>query len=216
MVDARIEAVLRSTEVVLRRHASKCVLGVRHLTKIEIAKKLVDSNLDDGIPQRTSREKGEAADKLREQKLDELRSLAKAYGIPAWAATHEDLVCRILEHEEWLDRQDGTDVVLRPRSSAAKRAARRVVRTYNGPGNDGGLTLELQLTFPDVRAQAELVMEHNFTALREFAAQHGITAKSGGQPSKDLIAFETVRRGLVDKLPPLDRRLHTTCKQRRH
>lgn len=73
----------------LRRHARACMLGVRHLLKIEIAKKLVHNGLEGGIPQGSSRAQGEAAQQLRKLKVVDLRKLAKDYQIPAWAATQE-------------------------------------------------------------------------------------------------------------------------------
>lgn len=134
------------SETALRRHASLHKLGVRHLRKIEIGKRLVFSDLDYDIAAQPIKHKGAAAEELKKFKVAELRRLAKDYGIPAWAATRDVLVSRILQHEEWLDRQDGTGVVLRPRSLAAQRAAPKVHRTYNGPGDDGKSTSECQLT----------------------------------------------------------------------
>lgn len=50
-------------------------------------------------------------------------------------------------------------------------------------------------------------MEYGSAVLRTFALQHGMKDE-GNRPSKEYIARETVRRGLEDKLPALDRRLH--------
>lgn len=55
----------------MRRYASTCKLGVRHLFKIEIAKTLVDNVLDESVPLGTVRVKGKAADKLRQIEAEE-------------------------------------------------------------------------------------------------------------------------------------------------